>query len=98
MSLTAIPSGCCVIKGERGKNNRQKINTKRNTQEDIQMMNTEAKTIITNSNGFTETVEKIRERKAARKSALRKVMNSLFSCRTENTHNLSPEMQARLYL
>ncbi len=62
------------------------------------MTNGAVKTISTNRNGFMETAEKIRERKAARKESLRKVMGFLFSCGTDNPHNLSPEMQARLYL
>ncbi len=62
------------------------------------MTNGAVKTISANRNSFMETAEKIRERKAARKESLRKVTGSLFSCGTDNPYNLSPEMQARLYL
>ena len=62
------------------------------------MTNGAVKTISANRNSFMETAEKIWERKAARKEFLRKVTGSLFSCGTDNHYNLSPEMQARLYL
>ena len=43
-------------------------------------------------------VEAIRNREAARKSALRRVISFLFNCEAGNQYKLPRDMQARLYL
>ena len=92
-----MPSGSAVpyikVQGKKCKKKKE-----RTAQEDKKMTNGAVKTISANRNSFMETAEKIRERKAARKESLRKVTGSLFSCGTDDPYNLSPEMQARLYL
>ena len=45
-----------------------------------------------------EKVEKIQEKKAAAKGRLRRLIRFLFSCEAVNPYDLSPEMQARLFL
>ena len=45
-----------------------------------------------------EKVEKIQEKKVAARGRLRRAISFLFSCESVNPYDLSPEMQARLYL
>ena len=45
-----------------------------------------------------EKVEKIHEKKAAARGRLRRAIDFLFSCNSDNPYQLSPSMKAKLYL
>ena len=77
-------------------------------QEDKIMANTAVRTVTTIDatemvrnhieEHIQEKVGKIQEKKAAARGRLRRAISFLFECDSSDSGNLSPDMQAKLYL
>ena len=49
-------------------------------------------------NHIQDKVEKIQEKKAAAKGRIRRAIDFLFSCESDNPYNLPADMKAKMYL